>query len=589
MPILNVKLESPLFLAAMSILLCALRWVFIANGFDYGWDYETGYRVYQGGIYGKDFYTALGPLSYEVIGQVFRWFGPRWVLIYPLYYGCWILSWYGVFLLLKRLTPRIEILGLVLVIVAPLSIPHLVALHLYNCLSYCLSIWCGVFCFNYLFSGRCRYLVPAAVLASLSLFTKQNLGLGVVILVFLLIILEGWLREKIKMIDFIKPLLTFGLVFAFLNAVLFGCFAKNIGFKELYTLMFIDAASAKGNFFNMLKTAVPRISFGQSNQRDVRWLIQHLGELFSYGLILGFNLICYRKFLSKNPQKSGEKKSFPTQKDVILCFAGFVFFLVLPLIIPDVVFYWRQKYFWLNEDYRLNSIIFASCFWYVIIGLVFYFFVLWKRQQLFVKDSLALLFLLIFSLGMNVWICASRFAYFFLNTPLFLSLFFITGLILGVWSRKQFLTGVFLMWFLGLFFYPTHSVSQMDTIPGYSVEGLFFSKSERDFVTFYTEKVKPWVKGKRTLWLVHGGPHSLSEAIPVRNVSNLYFDQYNTRIEESLVKDWMQHPPEMIVLDWYVTPDTSVWLRGDLFKNWLSSQYLEVTKVAGKKILKLKN
>ena len=137
--------------------------------------------------------------------------------------------------------------------------------------------------------------------------------------------------------------------------------------------------------------------------------------------------------------------------------------------------------------------------------------------------------------------------------------------------------------------YPTHSVSPMDTIPGYSVEGLFFSKSERDFVTFYTEKVKPWVKGKRTLWLVHGGPHSLSEAIPVRNVSNLYFDQYNTRIEESLVKDWMQHPPEMIVLDWFVTPDTSVWLRGDLFRNWLSSQYLEVTKVAGKNILKLKN
>ena len=106
MPILNVKLEKPLFLAALAILLCALRWVFIANGFDYGWDYETGYRVYQGGIYGKDFYTALGPLSYEVIGQVFRWFGPRWVLIYPLYYGCWILSWYGVFLLFKRLTPR---------------------------------------------------------------------------------------------------------------------------------------------------------------------------------------------------------------------------------------------------------------------------------------------------------------------------------------------------------------------------------------------------------------------------------------------------------------------------------------------------
>jgi hypothetical protein len=71
----------------------------------------------------------------------------------------------------------------------------------------------------------------------------------------------------------------------------------------------------------------------------------------------------------------------------------------------------------------------------------------------------------------------------------------------------------------------------------------------------------------------------------VRNVSNLYFDQYNIRIEESLVKDWMAHPPEMIVQDWFVTPDTSVWLRGEIFKSWIRDNYFEVAEISGKKVL----
>jgi len=58
-----VVLSQPTFWGFLAVFLCGLRWGFIADGFDFGWDYETGYRVYLGGVYGKDFYTALGPTS----------------------------------------------------------------------------------------------------------------------------------------------------------------------------------------------------------------------------------------------------------------------------------------------------------------------------------------------------------------------------------------------------------------------------------------------------------------------------------------------------------------------------------------------
>lgn len=174
----KLAISSPLRLAVALVILCAIRWVFIANGFDYGWDFETGYRVFQGGVYGKDFYTAVGPLSYQLIGTVFRFLGPHWVWIYLIYYICWLFSIFGAYLILGNISEREEDIAFAIMIVAPLSIPHLSALHVYNCLSYPLAVWCGVFGFSYLETGKYKTLMGAGLLAALSLFTKQNIGLG---------------------------------------------------------------------------------------------------------------------------------------------------------------------------------------------------------------------------------------------------------------------------------------------------------------------------------------------------------------------------------------------------------------------------
>ena len=141
----NIKKIDSSHLALLASLVFGLRWMLVANGFDYGWDFETGYRVYYGGIYGRDFYTALGPLSYQLIGWLFKLFGPRWVWVYPLYYFCWAMTLAGVLIIFRNLTERKEILSLTLLAIVPLSIPHISALHLYNFLGSALQ---GVFFFS---------------------------------------------------------------------------------------------------------------------------------------------------------------------------------------------------------------------------------------------------------------------------------------------------------------------------------------------------------------------------------------------------------------------------------------------------------
>jgi len=581
-----VVLSQPTFWGFLAVFLCGLRWGFIADGFDFGWDYETGYRVYLGGIYGKDFYTALGPLAYELIGAVFKGLGPRWIWVYPIYYGCWLLSLAGVYILLSSLTQKKEVLAVVLMFIAPLSIPHLSALHVYNTLGYCLVIWCSVFCFWFYQRKKYSFLLFSGVLAGLALFTKQNLGLGVLLVNSGLIFLNWLLKGKRK----IKSLwLAWGCLlgsFCFVSFLLFQHFSKEIGTEELVRLMFTDAAQAKGNLFQMLKTALPRISFGHSEKRDRRWVLQHLAELSSYLIILFTNLICYKKWIF-NKNKSETIFSI-SLREVKLSFTVFFAILTLPLLFPEQVYSWRSRYFWFNEEFHVSELFLKFAFWMVLFNLFLCLGSNIKRNRRFVLENPFWILVFGLSVGVNVLVCASRFSYFFLNTPLLLGFFMVTTLELGLWSRRSFYF-IFSSLLLGVyFFYPTHALARLTTIRDFKTQGLLFSIPGKDFVEFYTRNVRPWVSGKRTLWLTHGGPHSLSGSIPVRNISNLYFDQYNTRIEESLVGDWFAHPPEMIVSDWFVTPDTSIWLKGKEFENWLNENYVQVGIVDQKKILKLR-
>lgn len=581
------KSLSSLHLALIAIMICALRWVFVANGYDYGWDYETGYRVYSGGIYGRDFYTALGPLSYGLIGLVFKVLGPKWFWVYPLYYSCWILTLLGVWVLFKNLTNQLEFLAIVLMGIAPLSIPHINALHFYNCLGYCLAIWSSSFCFIYFKKGQYRFLFLAGICAALALFTKQNLGLGVALLNLVLLFLDLVVSKKKPLKMFLVSLFAWSVPFFSLSAVMFYFFSREIGLSELFRLMFTDAAQAKGNLFTMLKVAIPRISFGHSEKRDSLWLIQHLAEAASYLVILSVNYFAVRRLLSAGSQKVNEKHSVADLKFVRLVFVAFLFVLILPTMIPEPVYFIRAKYFWLNQKKQISPILLPFFFWLMIVNLFCCAWVDLKRNQRFGEEQRTFFMLGILAIGMNVLVCASKFSYLFLNVPLLLSLVLLMNLKIGLWDRKQWLTLLVALWMGAYFFYPTHSLSRLTKLRGDNLDWLLFADSDRDFVEFYTEKVKPYVQNKRTLWLIHGGPHSLSGGIPVRNVSNLYFDQFSLRIEESLVKDWMAHPPEVVVMDWFVTPERSIWLRGKAFQDWLDENYVQVAKINNKRILSL--
>jgi len=584
-PVFSGLLHSPFSLAAGVVLVCAVRWIFIANGFDYGWDFETGYRVFLGGVYGRDFYTAVGPFSYQLIGTVFKILGPRWVWVYVIYYICWLTSILGSYFILKKISERREDLAFALMIVAPLSIPHLSALHVYNCLSYALAVWCGVCCFSYLEEGKHRSLMMAGFFAALSLFTKQNIGLGAALLTLFVVIASPILNRTKIGIKTLLALSSFLGAFGVFSFLLFDRFSREIGYSELWKLMFSDAAQAKGNFLLMLKTALPRISFGFSEEHGRTWIIQHLAEVFSYCLIIGLNYLWYRKLFEHKNLEKPNAKHILNLKDLQICFGVFLVLIIVPILFSDFVFRVRESFFWFDEETRFSRVVTVFAFWLMMFNFICCFFVLYKRDGQFFRKRSVQLLLFVFVLGLSVMACSSKFLYFFLNAPLLFGLFFVSVLNIHLWKRNPLIFVFGALNFAIYFYYPTHSLGPLIREEGPYVGGLLFSKTDSDFIESYTKKLRPLVQGKRTLWLVHGGPHSLSGSIPVRNVSNLYFDQYNIRIEESLVKDWMAHPPEMIVQDWFVTPDTSVWLRGEIFKSWIRDNYFEVAEISGKKVL----
>jgi len=577
------KLKPPTLIIVLA-LITALRWVYIADGYDFGWEFETGYRVFSGQHYGIDFYTALGPLSYEIVGFVFKFFGAKWIYVYLISYSAWLLTLLGVYQLLKNISSDTTQLTLAMILVMPLSIPHLVALHNYNFLSYLLAIWSGVLFFKYLNSEKYLWLLLAGLLSALTLFTKQNIGIGVLLLIVSMLVLSPCLNPSLSIRKTFLGFIFFVGAFSAITGFLFYVYSKPVGFNELWRLMFKDAAEAKGNSLNIIKTAIPRMTFGTSEKHDFKWLLQHLAEFLFFLVAVTINLLLYKQLLFQKLNSEKKETGRFTNRALIGLCAVFIFVMSVPLMVPSAVFLVREKYYWFEQQYHLSQLVLVFFSWIVLIGEGFYLFWLFKKENW--RDNYKKILLLIFSVGLGFFVCSSRFTYLFLTLALFAGYFFTSTLSLGLWSRKSIVLVALLLWVGIYFYYPTHALGPQVRLEGSQLGGLWFGENDRSFVELYTQKLKPYVNGKRTLWLSMGGPHSLSGSVPVRNISNLYFDQFNSRIEESLVKDWMVNPPEMIVRYWYALPGNSVWLKSELFESWIKKNYVQLTEIEGRKVLK---
>ncbi|MFM8315700.1 MAG: glycosyltransferase family 39 protein, partial [Deltaproteobacteria bacterium] len=557
--------------------------------YDYGCDFETGYRVYQGGIYGKDFYTTLGPISYNIIGTVFKILGPKWLYINLLYYVSWALTIVGIYFLLKTLSSNTSHLALSILIAMPLGIPHLVALHSYNFIGYMFAIWSGVCFFKFLKNEHCRFLIASGIFSALALFTKQNIGLGCSLLIVTMLFVHRVITRKNCWKKYIGSLLVFGSALFFISSILYYCFSRPIGVSELWHLMFTDAAQVKGGLNQMLKTAMPRLLFGISNHHDTRWVLQHLFEGLLFLCIVAILFLFFRSYLAPSIARHKPLSSFISDWDVLIYSTLLILFLFSPLLAPTLIFGIKTRLLWIEWNYGLASLTLAFLFWLLFIGSGLALILYLKTIKWCPKNGVTGILLSLFAIGLTFCICSSRFSYIFLNMSLLLSVFLLLTLNLGLWTRKTIYGFGLTLWLLGLFlYYPPHALANLIRIKSPQLKGILFGETDRGSIEVYTEKLKPYVQGKRTLWLSNGGAHSLSEGIPVRNVSILYFDQFSPRIEESLIKGWVLDPPEVIVRSWFSGHINTNGLKGEKFESWLSKNYVSIANIEGKTVLKLR-
>lgn len=586
----KTRSDVPIHLAwpvLVGVFLCGLRWATIATGPDAGYDFETGYRVYYGGIYGKNFYTTLGPLSYELIGFVFRWLSPKWLYINLIYYFCWAATMLGIYYLLKSITSNKTNLILATLIIVPLGIPHLVAMHSYNFISYMLAILTGTLFFKFLDAYCYRFLFFAGLVVPISLFTKQNIGMGSIFLIWLMVIILPLLKRDFSWRQMITAISSFLFPLVLMTLLLFWLFSRSVDASEFWRLMFVDGAQVKGGFMQMLKTATPRMLYGISTQYDRNWVLQHLMEFVCFLILIGTHLFFFRRVLSKTGFSPFQYRQAQFKVNDIFCLLALLSaFIFIPFLFPGTIEKIREKVIQTGYFYLLGELVLPFTIWAIFIGLFFVLLVAMQRRAFSRDIYVKILLLCIFSVGLNFCVCSSRLNYFYLNFPLLMGIFLIAALELELWNRKYLFLVVLFVWGTTLFFrYPVFS--DLVRIKDPKLFGLWFG--DRNSVELYTKEIKPLVKGKRTLWLSNGGPHSLSESVPVRNVSILFFDQYHPRIEELLLEDWMKNPPEMIVRYWCAIHDNPSGINGKVFQSWVQDNYLQIAEIQGRKILKYRN
>ncbi len=575
---------NPLIFPVIVVLLCVARWGLIANGFDYGWDFETGYRVYRGGIYGKDFYTAVGPLSYELIGFIFKVLSPSFIYLNFCYYACWTLSVLGCYLLVQKISTRPENTACAFIVTAPLSIPHMFPLHLYNFLSYTIAIWVFVFCFKFLETRKIKVLFLAGLLSGIAIFTKQNIGIGAIGLAILILIINSILDLSQSVKETIRDVLVLLLGLLTSSLIIVYFYSENIGVTEFIKLVFIDSAKAKGNALNMLKVALPRLTFGVAVLDPASWRLQHIKELSACIFVILINVFWFRGLLFTKKNSRALINFEVSNYDLALFVGFFILFMALTFIFPTYLFQLKTKIFWFRWYHPQIEVVTPILFWICGVFFAFWFLTLGKVKNISKEFFKYRVLLSVLAFGLHVWICAASFKYVLLNTSLLLSIVLIGGLNLKLGSRGQ----VYLLYIAlllgGYIGYPTNAFGPLQKLQGNSMHWMLGSKNVQLGWDEYQIGLRNYVDGKKTLFLIHGGPHSLSGAIPVRNISNIYFDQYNPRIEESLVKGWMVNPPEMIVRGFFVPAEGSQWLVSERFESWIKNNYLQVAEISEKRI-----
>lgn len=564
-----------ILLAAVLILSC--RWVWVAGFSDYGWTYEPAFRISLGEVQYRDFIYTGPPLESYTLGALLTIFGQSlWLWSIHLYLW-WFLSLAVGLLILNHLgAPRFVAVGAVLLATA-ISVPATGPGHAHNFAATALGGLVILFILRYHRSHKASDSALAGLFAALCIFAKQNVGIFISFTGFVGLLYATFLSERGKKTVGSFGWFLCGWLMGFLPPYLF--FGIKAGFLEVFRQIFQDAVAAKGGLFKAMLRWVPRevLVMDVPRQRLVEGAI----SLALYAAFFTCFWASWRRLQSRAPvgERPGQTSETTSQ---FITLVGLYFIVLIALSLASLFPMPHFKHILTFLSFGGLSIYpdLVKVIFYIGMLALFIFCLLMgplRRQS-------DIILLAILMLGMGIAHASSEFRHFAESAPVTIPLFIYLLYRTRLWPRPATAAvtagmAVLLCYFL----FPSagdKTFVRLVKLPAASpFAGLYANPPYAESVQTLLANVTPRIKGKKTLWLCFGGPHSAFGGLPVFNVPNYFTNTYNARSEKVLRDRWQRDPPDFIVFSprtpGLAAPGSELF-SGDSLLPWLRAQYLPV-------------
>jgi len=572
--------KLPWKILVLVFVVLSARWIWVArSGTDFGWTYEPAWRIAHGGTPYRDFVQTLPVLAPYIIAGLMKLMGDSFWAFQINLYVTWLGAMAVGLALIGSLETSVSLKVVSVLTASSMSFPFILGGHAH---SYQGPLFAGLvayFFLRYLKSWAAWDIFAAGLFTGLALFAKQNVGLFIGLTAGLSLLLSFALAPHAvkkcacSLLFFVAGVVAVCVPFMAL-------LSYRVGLREVFMEMFVDASAGKGHALAILERGLPRFILNPSipHRRFVELLVS--GGLLAACCIFLLIMLARRNGKATQAEEgnagnlTSPGKEGPLFRKTVAAYFGVVVILWTATLfdLPRVrgaLEMLHPRFFFANnwvetagEMAYLGTMSAALvCLWLIV-----------RR-----KATRELLFPCGFLIGIAFGSVTSNLAYFVFAAPVAIPLLIhilarlrFPGLHkCATWAAVVFLTVA------TLFPAPAETAfCQLLPLPKQSpFAGLYADPAYQQWVDALWNNVTPMIRGHRTLWLIHGDPHSAYGGLPVLNAIVLDSESYSSRSEERLWKAWQQDTPEFVVLGPFVRAANAKLLQQDELNRWLASQY----------------
>ncbi len=492
----------------MVVLLLAARWIWVAGLGDYGWTWEAAARLLRGQVYYRDFPSLYGPLSHYTLAGLMALAGSH-LFVFHLHLWLWYALALGAGLaVMSRLGVRSSSQTAGLALAAVISCPAFFWGHAFNYQATFLAgaaTWCAL---RATAEGPRGWAAWAGLLAGLTIFARQNVGLTLAALIPLL--LPAGRR------------MAFGAGLLGAGGSLFAAFAWRAGASEVFHQLLLDAAAAKGGLLMVIARATPRIILAPGAMGRRWWE-------------LAITLVCWAA-LGWLALRLARRRTMPRPADPaggwqLAAGAAAAAAASLFPIGYGAGFLWP----WLWQlTYIFLFLLVAA---HLGVGL----------PGNWAPACILILATVVVQEGSN-----PNFPYSApLAIPLLFGLLDRSGVRLPAAAGGALLGAVWLLGAARVGAAPAYALPSNSPFAGLRAPQRYAAKA-----TEMWDHLRPQIQDRTTLWLTEGGPFLAYGGLPAPSAPVYMTDSFPARLDARLLQTWQRNPPEFVVLHdrFWVTP-----------------------------------